>query len=118
MLRLMSNTSRSLLVLLVGCTVGALSFAVDSRRSSRSLIAHGEDEVHKDGAGDVGMSGVRDVVHGGGCVRPAAIATWRFGEIAVDAASSLLQDGGTALDALEAGMMLQAVAILLGFLLY
>lgn len=89
-------------MLLVGCTVGALSFAVGDRRSPRPPIAHREDEAGNDGAGAVG------VVHAVG-VRPAAIATWRFGEIAVDAARSLLKDGGTALDALEEGTALQEV---------
>ncbi len=37
-------------------------------------------------------------------VQPMAIATWCFGEIAVDAAAAVLQTGGTALDATEAGV--------------
>lgn len=96
---LLANTPRSLLVLLVGCTIGALSFAVGDRRSPRPPTAHREDETGNDSGVGVG------VVHGVGA-RPAAIATWRFGEIAVDAARSLLKDGGTALDALEEGTAL------------
>lgn len=36
--------------------------------------------------------------------RPVAVATWRFGKEAVDAAMRTLMDGGTALDAVEAGI--------------
>lgn len=87
--------SRSLLVVLAGCVVGALSFvagAASSSSSTKNLVAPHRPVA--DGHADDGKK-----------VRPAAIATWRFGEIAVDAAKSLLEDGASALDALEAGAL-------------
>lgn len=81
-----------------------VTIAVDAARSSKSYtdnltsrsgpIGDNPDDAHPD-------------VHRSK-VRPAAIATWRFGEIAVDAAKDLLEDGATALDALEAGTWYRA----------
>lgn len=47
-------------------------------------------------------------------VRHAAIATWRFGKIAVEAARGSLSTHGTALDAVEKGRARSAMSILLG----
>lgn len=106
------GTSRSLLVALVGFTVVAVAIAVDTARSSRShtdnLTSRSRQEHTEEGS-PVGGNHPdphhrdADARRSKVLVRPAAIATWRFGEIAVDAAKDLLEGGATALDALEAG---------------
>eukprot|EP00752_Nemacystus_decipiens_P001486 g1460.t1 len=75
----LGGASRSLLVIIVGCTLAAFSVASGSTRSSRPA-------ERKTGP------------------QATAIATWRFGKIAVDAAAAVLEDGGSALDATEAGV--------------
>lgn len=103
---LLPGTSRSLLVVLVGLTLVTAIIAGDVARSSKShtnnFTSHSPRQEHtEDGRGnpDAHHADVRRSK-----VRPAAIATWRFGEIAVDAAKDLLAGGATALDALEAGI--------------
>lgn len=78
------GSSRSLLMIVVGCTLAAFSVALGNTQSSRRRPV--ERKVGPERA------------------QPAAIATWRFGKIAVDAAAAVLEDGGTALDATEAGV--------------
>lgn len=89
---------------LLGCTVCATCFAVSAARTSKSGLGgmsnrggheHGEEDI-KSAPGSVE----------GYCskVCPAAIATWRFGELAVEAAKGPLENGATALDAVEAGI--------------
>ena len=81
------SSSRSLLVLLVGCTLAAFSIAlVETRNAKRRPTDRRGDKERPSN------------------VQPTAIATWRFGKIAVDAAAAVLQDGGTALDATESGV--------------
>lgn len=82
----LGGSSRSLLVILVGCTLAVFSVALGSTRNSRRRPAE------------------RKIGAGSARVQPTAVATWRFGKIAVDAAAAVLQDGGTALDATEAGV--------------
>lgn len=104
---LLPGTSRSLLIVLVGLTLVTAIIAVDVARSSKSymdnLTSRSPRQEHTEegpigGNPDAHLADVRRSK-----VRPAAIATWRFGEIAVDAAKDLLEGGATALDALEAG---------------
>lgn len=92
----LENCSRSLLVVLAGCVL-ALSVAVRNPRESRCRRTGGE--TGQDGGEDVQTN-----------PQPTAIATWRFGKIAVDAAAALLQNGGTALDATEAGDLVRTSA--------
>lgn len=102
MTTLLAGNSRSFLVVVLGCTVGVLSFVVGAARNSKSLANNLSSHANK---GHVGSSGDGDSFTRP-CtrkVRPTAIATWRFGEIAVAAAKGLLEDGASALDALEAG---------------
>lgn len=87
----LENSSRSLLVVLAGCAL-AFSVTVGNTRNSRSRPAEGK--ARQQGRG----TGFRSNA------KPTAIATWRFGKIAVDAAADVLQNGGTALDATEAGL--------------
>lgn len=87
----LENSSRSLLVVLAGCAL-AFSVTVGNTRNSRCRPAEGK-------AGQQGGSTAC-----GSNAQPTAIATWRFGKIAVDAAADVLQNGGTALDATEAGV--------------
>lgn len=109
MMSLLPGTSRSLLVVLVGLTLVTVVIAVDAARSSKphkdNLTSRSRRQEDTE-EGPIG--GKPDGEHHADVrrskVRPAAIATWRFGEIAVDAAKDLLEDGATALDALEAGM--------------
>lgn len=106
---LLPGTSRSLLVALVGFTAVAVAIAVDAARSSRShtdnLTSRSRQEHTEEGSRISGnhLDHDADARRSKARVRPAAIATWRFGEIAVDAAKDLLEGGATALDALEAG---------------
>lgn len=81
-------------MVLAGCAL-ALSVAMGNTRKSSCSPAEGK-------AGQKGCGAVRSNAH------PTAIATWRFGKIAVDAAADLLQDGRTALDATEAGNLVRA----------
>lgn len=67
-----------------GCTLAACSVALGNTRSSRRRPVERESRT--------------------GSVQPTAVATWRFGKIAIDAAAAMLEDGGTALDATEAGV--------------
>lgn len=76
---------RSLLIILVGCTIGVISVAARSSRTSR--FRKGK-ELRRGSSNDI---------------KPTAIATWDFGKIAVDAAAKLLEDGSSAVDATEAG---------------
>lgn len=104
----MAGSARSLLVILVGCTVGALSAVVAARasRAHNDNLASRPGQHCDDARG--GPSRGRGSPEGDGRllkVRPAAIATWLFGEIAVDAAKDMLEDGAAALDALEAGVI-------------
>lgn len=106
MLRVLKGTQNGFAVLLVaGCTVGAFCFAVGrrSKRNGKSKSSAdtqvlqnivGEYSGHNEDCAD-------NAAHAH--VRPTAIATWRFGAIALEAAKPLLTRGGTALDALEAG---------------
>lgn len=80
----LGGSSRSLLAILVGCTLAAFSVALGNTRNSRRRPIEKKMETGK--------------------VQPIAVATWRFGKIAVDAAAAVLQDGGNALDATEAGV--------------
>ena len=80
----LGGSSRSLLMIVVGCTLAAFSVALENARSSRRKPVERK--------------------MGPGSVQPTAIATWRFGEIAANAAAAVLEDGGTALDATEAGV--------------
>lgn len=80
----LGGSSRSLLMILVGCTLALFSVSLGHTRSSKRRPAERN--------------------RGKGSVTPTAIATWRFGKISVDAAAAVLQDGGTALDATEAGI--------------
>jgi len=86
------SSSRSVLILLAGCTLAAVAIALRETRSARRRPT--ERRAGKGRAGGERRSSVQ----------PTAIATWRFGEIAVDAAAAVLQSGGTALDATEAGV--------------
>ena len=79
----LGGSSRSLLIIVVGCTLAVFSVALGNTRSSRRRIVERK----------IGQESV-----------PTAVATWRFGTIAVDAAAAVLEDGGTALDATEAGV--------------
>lgn len=78
----LGGSSRSLLIIVVGCTLAVFSVALGNTRSSRRRTVERK----------IGQS------------VPTAVATWRFGTIAVDAAAAVLEDGGTALDATEAGV--------------
>lgn len=99
----LSGLMRSLLFLLAGCVIGAVSFAagaVSSSRSKSKLFSESSTLHHqKDGEGNVRDDWRKTKV------QPTAIATWMFGKIAVDAAKGLLEDGASALDALEAGLV-------------
>lgn len=86
------SSSRRMLFLLVGCSLAAFSIALGETRNARRRPT--ERRAEKGSAG-----GERLPKH-----IPTAIATWCFGEIAVDAAAAVLQNGGTALDATEAGV--------------
>lgn len=81
---------QSLIVVLVGCAVGVISVAARSARNSR--FRDGK-EVRPGSSNDV---------------KPTAIVTWNFGEIAVLAAATLLEDGSSAVDATEAGKVRKA----------
>ena len=96
----LSGSTQTLLVLVAGCTVAVLSFAAGagSSQSKSKAKLFGESPSRRHAVQDKSD----DVRHEK--VQPSAIATWMFGEIAVDAAKVLLEDGATALDALEAGL--------------
>ncbi|CAM9121842.1 unnamed protein product, partial [Ectocarpus fasciculatus] len=103
------RTSRGLLVALVGSLLMVVSAAVTSTRHSRRTTAGsgGGGSSSSSRSSSRSSGGPRDGAEAEGSsteVLPAAIATWRFGKIAVDAAAELLADGGTALDATEAGV--------------
>lgn len=99
---------RTLLFLLAGCAVGAMSFAAgavsSSRSKSRTKLFGESSTLHhqKDEEGNVRDDRRKAKV------QPTAIATWMFGKIAVDAAKGLLEDGASALDALEAGPVVES----------
>ncbi|CAM9175978.1 unnamed protein product [Ectocarpus sp. 6 AP-2014] len=105
------RTSRSFLVVLVGSFLMVVSAAVTSARNSRRNTASSSSSSGGGGGGGGSTSRSRGRPRDGveaevssTEVLPAAIATWSFGKIAVDAAAELLADGGTALDATEAGV--------------
>lgn len=79
----LEGSSRSLLMIVLGCSLAASSIALGKTRSSK----------HRPVERKIGPG-----------VKPTAVATWRFGKIAVDAAAAVLEEGGTALDATEAGI--------------
>ncbi|CAN0480546.1 unnamed protein product [Ectocarpus sp. 12 AP-2014] len=110
------RTSRSLIVALVGSflmvvSAAAVTSARNSRRNTGSSSSSSSGGGGGGGGGGDSTSRSRRRPHDGAEaevssteVLPAAIATWSFGKIAVDAAAELLADGGTALDATEAGV--------------
>ncbi|CAN0577394.1 unnamed protein product, partial [Ectocarpus sp. 12 AP-2014] len=104
------RTSRSLLVALVGSFLTVVSAAVTSARNSRRNTASSSSSSGGGCGGDSTSRSRRRPRDGVEAevssteVLPAAMATWSFGKIAVDAAAELLADGGTALDATEAGV--------------
>lgn len=100
------RTSRSLLVALVGSILMVVSAAVTSARNSGRTSSSSSSNRSSGRPLDGAEAEVSSTE-----VLPAAIATWRFGKIAVDAAAELLADGGTALDATEAGRKDTAVVV-------
>lgn len=74
---------RTFLMVAVGCTLAVFSVALGNTRSAKRPTTV-EKKI--------------------GRTQPTAIATWRFGKIAVDAAAAVLEGCGTALDATEAGV--------------
>lgn len=112
-------TPQSVAVAVALVVVGMLSFALGTKAasdaSSRSVVdgpldscrnqvdSRENSRTHSAATKSARVSGSTGHHHDGGRARPTAIATWRFGEIAVAAAKISLENGGTALDALEAG---------------
>lgn len=113
----------------IGCVIGVLSFVLhisfaasfsvpagDDRpisrpkRPTRATTIGSASHISAKTTEKAGRGPVDEGTTGGGAkVRPTAVATWRFGEIAVKHAKVSLGDGGTALDALEAGACAQTV---------
>lgn len=104
--------------LLAVVVLGALSFALGTRAASGTpsrLIAGspldscGDGMDNRENSGTPSAATKSEGIRGSKShdntesTRPTAIATWRFGSVAVAAAKISLESGGTALDALEAG---------------
>lgn len=109
MVHLSSETLERLMTLLVvlGCLVGVLSFASGCGGVSHRCHPHGskgatESDVIRRLSKDASGPGPDRTIK----AQPTAIATWSFGEIAVEAAKECLADRGRAVDALEAGTVL------------
>lgn len=105
--------------LLAVVVLGALSFALGTRAASGTpsrLIAGspldscGDGMDNRENSGTPSAATKSEGIRGSKShdntesTRPTAIATWRFGSVAVAAAKISLESGGTALDALEAGI--------------